>query len=121
MKKALSRTGGKTWKTISMPKTRREPVDLAAVRQEIRQAVSSEAVKMVRRIIKEVDISHYTSMKYLFELAGLYPATPQEETAGGDSLAKTLLSRLGLEESPMVESVVKNDREMEPQRVRPMP
>jgi len=71
--------------------------------------VGSEAVRMVRRIMAEIDISHYTTIKYLFELAGLYPTTTQEETGGDDSPAKTLLRRLGLEEGPVPESAVTKD------------
>ena len=96
-----------------MPEPKAELADLAAVRKEISRVVGSEAVRMVRRIIAEVDIGHYSAMKYLFELAGLYPATAQEETAGDDSLAKTLLRRLGLEEGTMLESGVTKDREMD--------
>lgn len=96
-----------------MPEPKAELADLAAVRKEISRVVGSEAVGMVRRIIAEINISHYTAMKYLFELAGLYPATTQEETEGDDSLARTLLSRLGLEDGPMLESGVTKDREME--------
>lgn len=92
-----------------MPETKAEPADLAAVRKDISEVVGSEAVRMVRRIIAEVDISHYTAMKYLFELAGLYPATTQEETGGDNSLAKTLLRRLCLEEGPVPESAVTKD------------
>ena len=43
-------------------------------------------------------------MKYLFEAIGLFPAPMQEETLPEDSLARTLLLRLGLPEEPMQES-----------------
>ncbi|HVO79967.1 MAG TPA: hypothetical protein VMT28_04515 [Terriglobales bacterium] len=67
---------------------------------------------MVQRIIDEADIRHYAAMKYLFEMAGLYPAVTQEENADADSLAKTLLDRLGLDGDPLVGSEVTKDREM---------
>ena len=112
MKKTRDRTKRETPGTIAKPEMALEPVDLAAIRKEISQVVSSEAVRMVRRVIEGIDIRHYAAMKYLFGMAGLYPATPQEEADDDDSLAKTLLCRLGLAESPMLESEVTKDHEM---------
>jgi len=52
-------------------------------------------------------------MKYLFELIGLYPATGEVEAAPGeDSLAKTLLKRLGVPEAeaePATEPTITKD------------
>ena len=45
-------------------------------------------------------------LKYLFELGGLYPAAEQEEPFAEDSLAKTLLRRLGILEDPILENEV---------------
>lgn len=112
MKKAQDRTKRESPGTIAKPEMAREPVDLAVIRKDISQVVSSEAVRMVRRVIEGIDIRHYAAMKYLFEMAGLYPATPQEEAEEDDSLAKTLLCRLGLTKSPMLESEVTRDHEM---------
>jgi hypothetical protein len=95
--------------------------ELAAVRKEISEVVGSEAVRMVRRIIAEIDIRHCTAMKYLFELAGLYPATTREETRSDDSLAKTLLRRLGLEDGPVPEQRLPKIRGRKPRPVRRMP
>jgi hypothetical protein len=82
----------------------RKPVDLEAVRQKISNRVGSEALGMVETTIAEADKGHFPAMKYLFELIGLYPATEQEVGhAGEDSLARTLLKRLGLPEDPATE------------------
>ena len=48
--------------------------------------------------MEEVNKGHYLAMKYLFEMVGLCPATTPEEAPQEDSLAKTLLRRLGLPE-----------------------
>lgn len=112
MKKAQDRTKRESPGTIAKPEMGREAVDLAVIRKDISQVVSSEAVRMVRRVIEGIDIRHYAAMKYLFEMAGLYPATRQEEADEDDSLAKTLLCRLGLAESPVLESEVTKDHEM---------
>ena len=53
-------------------------------------------------------------MKYLFEMIGLYPAATQEETQGEDSLARTLLRRLGLPEEPMLQAEIAKDGELQP-------
>jgi hypothetical protein len=53
---------------------------------------------MVETTMDEVDKGHYLAMKYLFEMVGLCPATSPEEAPEEDSLAKTLLRRLGLPE-----------------------
>jgi hypothetical protein len=52
------------------------------------------------------------AMKYLFEMIGLYPGAAPEEAPVEDSLARTLLRRLGLPEEPIFESSVMNDREV---------
>ena len=69
---------------------------------------------MVEITISEVDKGHYAAMKYLFEMIGLYPAAAPEETEGEDSLAKTLLRRLGLPEEPMLEAETTKDCRLEP-------
>ena len=76
----------------------RKPVDMESVRREIGDLVGSQAINLVEITIAEADKGHYGAMKYLFEMIGLYPATGGEEAAGEDSLAKTLLKRLGLPE-----------------------
>ena len=69
---------------------------------------------MVEITISEVDKGHYAAMKYLFEMIGLYPAATQEENEGEDSLARTLLRRLGLPEEPMLEAEITKDRQVAP-------
>jgi hypothetical protein len=45
-------------------------------------------------------------MKFLFEMIGLYPATLTDDAPVQDSLAATLLRRLGLAEEAILESGV---------------
>ena len=87
-------------------------MDLAEIRQQITNLVANEAVGMVETTIEEVGKGHYLGMKYLFELIGLYPATAADEAPVQDSMAATLLRRLGLPESPMQEQKVTKDIEM---------
>jgi hypothetical protein len=84
-------------------------VDLEAVRRQISELVGNQAVDLVEIAIAEADKGHYPAMKYLFELIGLYPATEQEVVLGEDSLAKTLLKRLGFPDEPVAERAVTKD------------
>ena len=84
---------------------------LTEIRKEITTLIKSNAVHMVQKTINQVDEGHYAAMKYLFEAIGLFPAPMQEETPAEDSLARTLLLRLGLPEDPMPETNVKQGRE----------
>jgi len=87
--------------TLAGGRGARKPADLEAIRQQICDLVGSQAVDLVETTIGEVDKGHYGAMKYLFEIIGLYPATMQEIPLGEDSLAKTLLRRLGLPEEAL--------------------
>jgi hypothetical protein len=113
MKTAKAKTGKPYPKKHSaVNKSSRDPVDLAEVRQQITNLVGNGALGMVETTIEEVGKGHYLGMKYLFELIGLYPATVADESPAEDSMAATLLRRLGLPESPMPEQKVTKDIEM---------
>jgi hypothetical protein len=74
----------------------RKPLEFEAVRKKINNLVGNQAVGLVESAIDEADKGHFPAMKYLFEMIGLYPATLEEGTPGEESLAKTLLQRLGV-------------------------
>ena len=61
--------------------------------------------------MEEAGKGHYPGMKYLFEMIGLYPATSTDDAPAQDSLAATLLRRLGLPEESMPEPRVTKDSE----------
>ncbi len=91
-----ARKGAK--KSPSGPKKSLKQVDLGVVRGQITNLVGNGALKMVETTMEEVNKGHYLAMKYLFEMVGLCPATTPEEAQQDDSLARTLLRRLGLPE-----------------------
>jgi hypothetical protein len=99
MKRAKTKTVSKTTQRVG-PGGRgsRKPADLSAIREQITNLVGNEAVGMVETTIAEVEKGHYLALKYLFEMVGLYPANGAEESPGEDSLARTLLRRLGFPE-----------------------
>src|SRR5271165_480199 len=96
MKKATTSKARKSSKRT--PKKALKQVDLGAVREHITNLVGNRAVEMVETTMDEVHKGHYLAMKYLFEMIGLCPAIAPEEVIEEDSLAKTLLRRLGLPE-----------------------
>jgi hypothetical protein len=110
MKKAKMRTGRVSSKMPSSAKSaQRKPMDLAEIRQQITDLVGNRAVDMVETTMEEVGKGHYLGMKYLFEMIGLYPAIAAADAPVEDSLAATLLRRLGLGDEPMLGSGVTKD------------
>lgn len=115
MKKARMKTGTASRGSVSSAKSastksvQPKPLDLAEIRRQISDLVGSRAVGMVEATMEEVGKGHYLGMKFLFEMIGLYPATSTDEAQAQDSLAATLLRRLGLAEAPIVESGVTKD------------
>ncbi|MGD0161391.1 MAG: hypothetical protein ABSB39_02885 [Candidatus Sulfotelmatobacter sp.] len=86
----------------------KKPVDMARVRETIKNMVGNSAEKIAAKVINVALTGQLAPAKYLFEAAGLYPAT--EETAArpqGDSLAHILLRRMGLP----LESVIQDEEE----------
>ena len=106
MKRTKAKATGKTTqRVVSSGKGARKAADLGAIREQITNLVGNEAVGMVETTIAEVEKGHYLALKYLFEMIGLYPAAGAEEGPGEDSMARTLLRRLGFpEDAPPVES-----------------
>jgi hypothetical protein len=79
------------------------PVDMATVRENINNLVGKSARVIAIKVIKAAKDGQLASARYLFEAVGLYPAT--EETTPPpvkDTLAHTLLTRLGLPLDPVV-------------------
>lgn len=81
----------------------KKPVDLVEVRKDITNIVGSEATQLARAVVEEGRKGQLAPVKYLFEVAGLYPvAEGNLAKPEGESLAKTLLDRLGLPTDPVI-------------------
>jgi len=98
---------GKIRHTISVNERQKEvevdlqhghQVELGAVRQQVTNLVVNHAVDLVAHTLEHIKRGNYQAMKYLFEMVGLFPATTPDEAPAEDSLAKTLLSYLGVPE-----------------------
>jgi len=103
-KKANNRTAAKkTAKKKSKQKSKKDP-DPAEVRKNISIMVKSEAEEMADAVIGEGKKGQLATVKYLFEMAKIFPEATDgsQATAEEDSLAKTLLRRLDLPDEPVV-------------------
>jgi hypothetical protein len=79
-----------------------EPADVVQIRTNVNNMVWNSAETIATAMINAAKSGQLATAKYLFEVAGIYPAT--EETKGKpkeDSLAYTLLKRLGLPTEPL--------------------
>ena len=83
-------------RVTSVPKTAEE---LQKVRTKVKNLILDGSVEMTQRVVQSVTESGtMTSLKFLWEMAGLFPtagAEDDDEVPDG-SFAKTLLERLGL-------------------------
>jgi len=79
-----------------------EPADVVQIRTNIHNMVWNSVETIATAMINAAKSGQLATGKYLFEVAGIYPAT--EETKAKpkeDSLAYTLLKRLGLPTEPL--------------------
>ena len=72
------------------------PADLRKVRTQVNNMIGNTAVRMVRNTIEQVNQGHSQALKMLLEMAGLAELSVANEKPEQDSLAKVLLTRLGL-------------------------
>ena len=71
-------------------------VDLGSIRQRLTNRVGNQAEEMVEQMIEHVKAGNYPAMKYLFEMVGLFPATPASDSSPEDTLATRLWNHLEL-------------------------
>ena len=98
MKKAPAKGKAKNSKPAQKKHSRkpRKPLDLAEVRQNIAVIVTHAAPQLTEAVVEEGLKGQLAPVKYLFEMAGLFPAPDAQPSPEQDSFAKTLLDRLGL-------------------------
>jgi hypothetical protein len=80
-----------------------ESVDMGQVRENVNNLVWGSADRRAAKVIEVALTGQLASAKYLFEMAGLYPATAEiVATPEEHSLAHTLLTRMGIPLEPVV-------------------
>jgi hypothetical protein len=87
--------------TIATPK-HQEEVNFVEVRKSIANLVGNAAEIMVDEAIRDAKSGHLARMKYLFEAVGLYPPAPVTLPELDQSLAATLLKKLGIPTEPIM-------------------
>jgi hypothetical protein len=81
----------------------KKPVDVVQARANVADLVRNSAGEIAMGMIEGAKAGQLASAKYLFEVAGLYPATEETEVERAeDSLAYTLLKRMGLPTEPVI-------------------
>jgi len=81
----------------------KKPVDVVQARENVADLVRNSAAEIAMGMIEGAKAGQLASAKYLFEVAGLYPATEETEVERAeDSLAYTLLKRMGLPTEPVI-------------------
>jgi hypothetical protein len=102
-KKAKSKPAKTTKAKKSSGKTRKKELNPAEVRKGISRMVESHANKMTKAVIDEGEKGQLATVKYLFEMAAIFPASTDgsQATEDEDCLARTLLNRLDLPTEPV--------------------
>ena len=102
MKKAKGKRTAKQSEKKSVVGTKK-PVDMVQLRENINNLVGESAKDIATKVIEVAKTGQLASAKYLFEAVGLYPATEETRAkAPEDSLAYTLLRRMGLPTEPVI-------------------
>jgi hypothetical protein len=115
-KKAKSKTvAKKIAKKKGKAKTKEQEAHPAEVRKKVSRLVQGAASKMAQAVIDDAKKGQLASVKYLFEMTGVFPATSEskEGTPEEDSLAKTLLTRLNIPLEPIKHDEDEDDEPVE--------
>jgi len=102
-KKAKSKTAAKKPAKKKSSRTGRKQSNPAEVRNDIAEMVKSEATTMAQAVIDEGKKGQLATVKYLFEVAEIYPPSTDGSHASADEdcLARTLLNRMDIPDEPI--------------------
>jgi hypothetical protein len=78
---------------LAEPKT---PKSLEEARKDVKTRVRNSAGDITDGLIEAAKAGRLAEAKYLFEIAGVYPVSDEPDTAGGESVTRSLLKSLGL-------------------------
>jgi hypothetical protein len=103
-KKAAGQNSKKAAKKKKIGKSKQKDRDSKEVRQECSKLVKEDAREVTAAVIGEAKKGQLGPMKYLFEMANIFPQADDgsQTSAEEDSLAETLLNRLGIPTHPVV-------------------
>jgi len=98
-----------------------DKVDRGVVREQIKDSVVASARDMVSGMVEAAKKGQVAPAKFLFELAGLFPESPEAANREEEeSLTATLLRRLGLPTEPGKEGECGRESESDADLERPL-
>jgi len=107
--KKSKKTAGKEVKKAAKKSTRKgksskKERDPKEIRKECSKLIKADATEITAAVIGEGKKGQLGPMKYLFEMANIFPTADDgsQTSAREESLAETLLNRLGIPTSPVV-------------------
>jgi hypothetical protein len=76
--------------------------EIGKIRNQVRNVILDQSTDMAKRIVRSVnEEGNVGALKFLWETARLFPTgDAEEESGGGESMAKMLLKALGLPTEP---------------------
>lgn len=104
-KKKKSKAAAKKTSKKKSPAKPKQETNPAEVRKEVAKMVEAEATEMAQAVIGETKKGQLAPLKYLFEMASIYPPAPDgsQATSEEDCLAKILLDGLKIPIKPAAE------------------
>ena len=82
---------------------KQKPANPAEMRQSVTDMVESEMNNITHAVVEEAKRGQLATVKYLFEVSGVYPSATEQSQGKpeeGETLARMLLTRLGLPLEP---------------------
>lgn len=111
--KSKNDTKKTTKKSSSKDKSDKE-LNPEELRKDVARMVEAEVEDLAQAVIEEGKKGQLATVKYLFEVAHIYPKPPEGAVSSTDdeSLAKTLLDRLNVPDHPVVHDLYENGEEV---------
>jgi len=112
-KKAKSKTAGKKTAKKKEEATEAKELNPAQVLKDISAQVEAQASKLAEAVIGEGMKGQLSPVKFLFEIAHIFPPATEEIPSGKDedSLAETLLDRLNIPKTPLVHDELQKEED----------
>jgi len=121
-KKANSKAAEKKTAKKSKKKTVKKDLNPQQVLKDISALVEAEAEELAAAVIGEGKKGQLSPVKFLFEMAHIFPPTGDESTPTEDeeSLAKTLLNRLNIPLEPVVHDLLQKEEDEDVMTIEPV-
>jgi hypothetical protein len=103
----LRKSSPKSRKRQELPRVTavpKKPEELQNVRNQVANVIVNASVDMTKRVVRSVsEGGNVVALRFLWEIAGMFPASSPEGAGDHESVAKSLIESLGLyEEFPPI-------------------